>query len=313
MFNKKKDEDAKPEGDVKKPEPEAKEPAGVTEADTTKPEKTEPVVEQDNKVDTAPKKEAAKKKQPAPKKPGAFKDKPRPMAIFRDEAAKTGEVKKEVAAKRKIVDDKLQGLQGKYAPTLEDYDKQLKAAGESRVKVRRDTVEKLTTEVDTTKKHIADLEKQLKEARARLSRSQKDLGTASKELKTETKKVEKENKAAYKQKKQELSGEISEAKKERSKVYGETGKKLRGERWNTAARTTKETAAVVPDLCVRFAKAVKNGTVEVFKAPVRMAQGMKKGFDEPTTFSIERDKPIVKPKPKKEKKAKAKKQPAPKK
>jgi len=234
-------------------------------------------------------------------KPG-FKDKPRPVSVFRAEAAKTGTVKKESAQQRLVVDTKLKGLQDQYAPTLEAHDKALTAAGEERIKVRRETVQKLTEEVGTSKALIAELEKKLEEERTKLSRSQTSLKTAAKELDGESGKVAREHKASIKAKKKELGGEISKARKERGTVYSQTGKKMRSERWHTFSRTTKETFAVVPDLTARFMKAAVRGVGEVLTVFGRTAKSAKKGFDDPTVFSIRRDAPVNPPQ--KEKKAK---------
>lgn len=220
------------------------------------------------------------------------KDKPRPFGIFRHESGKTAAVKEQATQERKVVDDKLNGLNQSYKPTLENYDKELKAAGEERLKVRKETVDNLTSEVAETKKTIADLEKQLAEQREKLSRSSSSLSKATKELKTETSKVTSENKASFKAKKKELSGEISTARKARSEVYSKTGKKLRTERWNTFKRTTKETVAVVPDLTFRFLNAARRSVTGIFS-------NAKKGYDEPTLFSVKRDEPLTTPAPKK--------------
>jgi len=234
-------------------------------------------------------------------KPG-FKDKPRPVSVFREEAAKTRTVKQESAAQRGLADTRLKGLKDNYAPTLEAHDKALAEAGETRIKVRRETVQKLTEEVGASKSLIAELEKKLEEERAKLARSQSGLKTAAKELSDESGKVAKEHKASMKAKKQALGGEITKARKERSTVYSQTGKKLRGERWHTFSRTTKETLAVVPDLTARFMKAAVRGTCEIFTVFSRTAKSAKKGFDEPTLFSIRREAPVTPPV--KEKKAK---------
>ena len=253
-----------------------------------------PAVNDDNAVGAAP---APVKKE----KPG-FKDKPRPVSVFREEAAKTDNVKKESAAQRSAVDTRLKDLQDKYAPTLEAHDKSLTEAGETRIKVRRETVQKLTEEVGTSKSLIAELEKKLEEERSKLARSQNSLKTAAKELNGEEGKIAKEHKTSMKAKKKELGGEISKVRKERSSVYSQSGKKLRGERWNTFARTTKESFAVVPDLTARFMKAAVRGVGEVFTVFGRSANSAKKGFGEPTVFSIRREAPVNPPK--KEKKAK---------
>lgn len=237
-----------------------------------------------------------------------FKDKPRPISVFREEAAKTADAKKDIAEKRGTVDTKLKGLRDGYAPTLKAHDEQITAAGEARIQIRRDTVVSLTQEVGTSKALIAELEKKLQEERAKLARSESGLKAASKALKDETGKVAKEHKASMKAKKKELGTEISTARKERSTVYSTTGKKMRSERWNTLSRTTKETLAVIPDLTVRFMKAAVRGTGEVFSVFGRSAKSAKKGFDEPTLFSIRRDAPVNPPK----KEKKVKQPPAPK-
>ena len=245
--------------------------------------------------------------QVAPVKTG-FKDKPRPVSVFREEAAKTTDAKKETVEKRGAVDTKLKGLRDAYVPTLKAHDEQLTAAGEERIKIRRETVTSLTEEVGTSKALIAELEKKLQEERAKLARSETSLKSASKALKDESGKVAKEHKAAMKAKKKELGSEISTARKERSTVYSTTGKKMRGERWHTLTRTTKETLAVIPDLTARFMKAAVRGTGEVFSVFGRSAKSAKKGFDEPTLFSIRREAPVNPPK----KEKKVKQPPAPK-
>lgn len=260
-----------------------------------------PAVNDDNAVGAAP----APAKQ---EKPG-FKDKPRPVSVFREEAAKTVSVRKESLEQRGVVDTKLKGLQETYAPTLDAHGKSLAEAGEARIKLRRETVQKLTEEVGTSKSLIAELEKKLEEERTKLARSQNSLKTAAKELNGEEGKIAKEYKASMKAKKKELGGEISKARKERHTVYSQSGKKLRGERWNTFARTTKESFAVVPDLTARFMKAAVRGVGEVFTVFGRSAKSAKKGFDEPTLFSIRREAPVNPPK--KEQKAKSQ-PPAPK-
>lgn len=234
-------------------------------------------------------------------KPG-FKDRPRPFSVFRTEAAKTEAVQKESTAQRGIVDTRLKELRDSYAPTLEAHDKALTEAGEARIKVRRETVHQLTEEVGTSKALIAELEKRLEEERAKLARSQSSLKAATKELNDESSKVAKEHKSSMQAKKKELGGEISKARKARSTVYSQTGKKLRSERWHTFSRTTKETLAVVPDLTARFMKAAARGTCEIFTVFSRSAKSAKKGFDEPTLFSIRREAPLNPPeKPKKPK------------
>ncbi len=233
---------------------------------------------------------------PTPVEKSGFKDKPRPVSIFRVEAAKTCEVKKEAAEQRGVVDTKLKGLREKYTPTLEAHDKALTAAGEERIKVRRETVQSLTEEVGTSKALIAELEKRLEEERAKLSRSQSSLKTATKELDGESGKIAREHKASMQEKKKELGGEIAKARKERSTVYSQTGRKLRSERWHTLSRTTKETLAVVPDLTARFMKAAVRSVGEVLTVFGRTAKSAKKGFDEPTIFSIRREEPVNPPK-----------------
>lgn len=239
---------------------------------------------------------------PAKLEKPVFKDKPRPVSVFREEAAKTDAVKKESTEQRGAVDTKLQGLKDNYAPALDAYDKSLTEAGEARIRVRRETVQKLTEEVGTSKSLIAELEKKLEEERTKLARSQASLKSASKELNGESSKIAKEHKTSMKAKKKELGGEISKARKERSTVYSQTGKKLRSERWHTFSRTTKESFAVVPDLTARFMKAAVRGVGEIFTVFGRTAKSAKKGFDEPTLFSIRREAPVNPPK--KEKKAK---------
>jgi len=254
-----------------------------------------------NSKDTAAKPEAAANSNgtaaatpPAEEK--GFKDRPRPVSIFRAEAAKTTAAKQQTAEERAVVDTQLKGLLDKYTPTLEAHDKQLTAAGEARIKVRRETVEGLTQEVGASKQLIAELEKRLQEERAKLARSENSLYTASRELKDESGKIAKEHKAAMKAKKQELGEKISAARKERSAVYSTTGKKMRSERWHTFARTTREGLAVVPDLTMRFLKAAGRGISEMKAVFGRSARSAKKGFDEPTLFSIRREEPVTPPK-----------------
>lgn len=254
-----------------------------------------------NSKDTAAKPEAAAANSngaavAAPPVEKGFKDRPRPVSIFRSEAAKTNVAKQETAEKRAVVDTQLKGLLDKYTPTLEAHDQQLTAAGEVRIKVRRETVESLTQEVGTSKQLIAELEKRLQEERIKLARSETSLYAASKELKDESGKIAKEHKAAMKAKKQELGGKISTARKERSAVYSATGKRMRSERWHTFARTTKEGLAVVPDLTMRFLKAAGRGISEMAAVFGKSARSAKKGFDEPTLFSIRRQEPVTPPK-----------------
>jgi len=259
-----------------------------------------------NKKDTAQKPVAAANENGAavatPPAEKGFKDRPRPISVFRKEAAKTGAAKQETTEKRTVVDTQLKGLLANYAPTLEAHDKQLTAAGEERIKVRRETVESLTQEVGTSKQLIAELEKRLQEERTKLARSENSLHAASKELKNESGKIAKEHKAAMKEKKQELGGKISTARQQRRAVYSATAKKMRSERWHTFSRTTKEGLAVVPDLTMRFLKAAARGAREVITVFGRSAKSAKKGFDEPTLFSIRREEPVNPPK--KEPKAK---------
>lgn len=240
------------------------------------------------KPENAPAAATGEQAAPADKKAEAPKDKPRPFSIFRHEHEKTVAVQKQSAEERKTVDDRLNGLNRNYKPALETYGKELKAAGAERIRVRKETVENLTNEVSDTKQAIAALEKKLAEERAKLARSASALSVASKELKNESGKIEKENKAAYKAKRKELSGEISAARKERSAVYSRTGRTLRHEKWNTFKRTTHESAAVVPDMTVRFFNAARRSIAGVFS-------NAKKGFDEPTLFSVKRDEPLKKP------------------
>lgn len=232
----------------------------------------------------------------APPAETGFKDRPRPIAVFRSEAAKTGSAKQETAEKRGVVDTALQRLLSAYAPTVIAHEQQLNAAGEARIKVRRETVEGLTQEVAATKEVIAALEKRLQEERAKLARSETSLRAADKELKSESGKIAKEHKASMKEKKRELDAQISAARKERRAVYGATAKKMRTERWHTFARTTKEGLAVVPDLTMRFFKAARRGAGEAIAVFTRSARSAKKGFDEPTLFSIRRQEPVSAPK-----------------
>ncbi|MBI1216771.1 MAG: hypothetical protein GC185_13255 [Alphaproteobacteria bacterium] len=240
-----------------------------------------------------------------PAKPG-FKDRPRPFGILRHESGKTAAVQKQADVERKSVDTKLGGLQTSLPGKLEKHTKELKEAGEQRIKLRKDTVDELTGEVAASKKLIAELQKRLADEQARLSRSQTGLKKATGELKSETAKVGKEFKVSHKAKKKELAKEVSDARKERKAVYTKTRRQLRGERWNTVKNTTKETLAVVPDLTMRFARASKRGICEVFSVFARTGRSMKKGFGEPTVFSVHREEPITKPKaPAKAKKAEA--------
>lgn len=259
-----------------------------------------------NKKDTAPKSTPAANENgsaaAAPPAEKGFKDRPRPISVFRKEAAKTGAAKQETAEKRAVVDTQLKGLLDAYTPTLEAHDKKLTAAGEERIRVRRETVEGLTEEVGASKQLIAELEKRLQEERTKLARSEASLRTASNDLKNESGKIAKEHKAAMKEKKRELGGNISAARKQRRAVYGATAKKMRSERWHTFARTTKEGLAVVPDLTMRFLKAAGRGAGEAIAVFGRSAKSAKKGFDEPTLFSIRREEPVNPPK--KEPKAK---------
>lgn len=272
MFGKKKTEDNKP---VPAAEPAANENAPMVGVSPAEISDEKPAVKAEKQA-----------------KQAVHKDKPRPFSIFRHEAGKTAAVKEQSTQERKAVDEKLNGLSQSYKPALENYDKELKAAGEERLRVRKETVDNLTGEVAETRKAIADLEKQLAAQREKLSRSSSSLSRATKDLKTETSKVTSENKAAFKARKKELSDEISTARKARKEVYSKTGKKLRTERWNTFKRTTKETVAVVPDLTFRFLNAARRSVTGVFS-------NAKKGYEEPTLFSVKRDEPLTTPAPKK--------------
>jgi uncharacterized coiled-coil protein SlyX len=228
------------------------------------------------------------------KTPEVQKDKPRPFTIFRIESDKTAAVLKETQAERAAVDGKLGAATKDYTTTLDTLSKELAAAGEKRLEVRKATVEELSTEVKGTQNTISELQAKLAAEQEKLARSQKSLYGAAAELHTEQKTIASENRQATNAKAKELNAGIKEIKKERNEVYKTTGKARRREKWNTFKRTTHEAAAYGPDLAVRFAKAVKRGTGEVLHVFKRSAQKANEGFKEPTPFSIKRDEPVTK-------------------
>lgn len=230
--------------------------------------------------------------QPEQQPADAFKDKPRPFTIYRDEAAKTAEVQKDANTKRREVDEAYNKLAQQYGPAIASHTKELIAATAPRIDVRKEAVGKLTDEVSAIEQALADLQKKLEEERSRLYRSQDSLRAANKELKSETAKVEAEKAASQKAKVRELSAGIKAVKKTRREVYKTTGKALRREHWNTFKRTTKESVAFIPDLTMRFLKATKRAASEFKKAFGSSAQKAQAGFNEPTVFSIKRDKPV---------------------
>lgn len=237
-------------------------------------------------------------------KPGAnppanengFKDKPRPFTMFRHEAAKTNLVLDQAAQERSVADNKLAALHKAYAPALEAHGLALKQDGDKRISIRKEAVDNLTAEVGQAQKVIDELQKKLAEEQAKMARSQGALKTASQEMTVEQQKIVKEHKASYKAKRGELLTSIDGVRQERKAVYTKTGKQIRRERWNTFKRTTKEAIAFFPDLAVRFGKAAKRGAGEVVHVFHRSAKKAGQGFNEPTTFSIKRDKPLT-PKP----------------
>lgn len=254
-------------------------------------------------TDQPPKKEDPKKEETAaPGQPAGvtpanepIKDKPRPFSIYRDEAAKTTAVQQTVAAERKVVDDKFNKLNEAYAPALADYDKQLKAAADERLSVRRETVENLSKEVGSVENSIAELQKKLKEEREKLYRSQDSLSTAQKDLGSETSKIAKEQRVSRNEKVKALSTDISAARKERKEVYSKTRKELRREHWNTFKRTTKESVAFIPDMTVRAVNALRSGFGEVLSVFNKSAKKAQEGFEQPTPFSIKREQPLTPP------------------
>lgn len=225
-------------------------------------------------------------------------DKPRPITMFRHEASKTNAVLEQASQERKEVDTKVDALHKAYAPALEAHGLALQQAGEKRIAVRKETVDNLTAEVGGIENAIAELQKKMAEEQAKLARSQGALGVAAQEMQTEHKKILKENKVSYNAKRGDLLKDIGTAREARRAVYVKTGKAIRAERWNTFKRTTKEAIAFVPDLCIRFAKAAKRGAGEFVGVFCRAAKGARTGYNEPTLFSVKRDKPLTaKPQP----------------
>jgi hypothetical protein len=220
---------------------------------------------------------------------GTFRDRPRPIDTYRDEAAKTAAALDQSTKERAAADNRVDALNKSYTPALEQHQKELKVAGDERIASRKAAVDGFAAEVTSAEQNVAELRKKLSEESERLGRSRNSLSTAAHEMNTEGDRIAKDNKASMRKMKKELNGAISTAKRERKGVYRKTGKMIRRERWNTFKNTTREAVAFFPDLAVRFGKAAKRGVVEVADVFHKSAHKAKKGFQEPTPFSITRE------------------------
>jgi len=228
-------------------------------------------------------------------------DKPHPFRVFKEEANRTKDVKSQSDQKRKLANEQLGGLLKTYKPTLEKFQNDLDKLGQEKLKVNLSTVEKLSKSAKETRVEIQALEEKLKIAKETLSTTNAELSVAEKQLKQEQALLTKENTIAVKGKKKALDAELTVAKKEKKYIYKKTSQEISVEKRTTLKRTIKETfnrfvsdLAAIPDVTVKLAKAKIAGIKEFASAFKRSFQKAGQVYDEPTSFSKTRRKPVAK-------------------
>lgn len=242
------------------------------------------------KKDKKPKKKTVAKKAPAKVAKISYKE--QPLKILKEEREKTAQVEARTKAERDEVEGKLSGLQKDLQPALVNYQAELDQKTAENLKVRQSTVDRLTSQTESTKTRIAELQKELKEQTAAQAGFAKQLKSEQGNLKKETGSAQKQNATLLKQKKKDLNSDIKQATKSKKDVFKRTKKELSTEKSNTRKRTIKATfnrvvsdIAAIPDVTVKMARAKWAAFKEIISVFGKASRKAKDAYKEPTKFS----------------------------